>query len=612
MDFAAKSRNHPPRLKQNRIILHFDYDCFYAQVVENARPALKSLPLGIKQKSILATCNYVARARGVRKLQLISEARKLCPDLVLADGEDLSAFRDASKRLYGLLRSFSWSNKVERLGLDEIFFDATDMVEYNVALLNRNALSESFFCLSRDDPEQGFRFDASALAGCSVGNAQGGDLANYDNMLYVKLVLASHLARYIRLKIEEDGYTSACGISTNKLLAKLVGSANKPRNQTTLLSLQGDDALTFMDSHGLRNVPGIGGKITHALESFFLGTDADSDTYTNGSAVTVGQFRARPGVSPQMLERLLGSRPGSERGIGDKVWGLLHGCDETEVKAASRVPAQISIEDTYPGSEGGLNTMAEIEREMVKLGASLLRRMHVDLTEDDDLGERPSFTATGTATATATANRTSAASADGRKRRRWLAHPKTLRLSTRPKTSYSDGKPHNWGRASRSQPLPTFVFGNSPEATNEATVAKLVKEALRPMFTAINPGGGGWNVGMINICVANMVPTAAAEPGAAGSGRDISQMFKVQDDVLREFRVYNDDCEKLETSREVAQRASSTSAVCCDEHAVETFTDVEMEPWDDLDGSRECDRCGHHIPPFAMAAHQRFHELGDV
>lgn len=615
IDFAGRKK--PPRLKQDRVILHFvrllfssaqhstlsdirtqDYDCFYAQVEENAQPALKSLPLGIRQKSILATCNYVARARGVKKLQLISEARKLCPELVLADGEDLSAFRDVSKKLYNLLRSYSWNKKAERLGLDEIFLDVTDLVDYNIGLLNLNTLSTSFFCLSRDDPEKGFSFDASTVAGCSVGH--GPEVGDSGNRLHIRLVLASHLARHLRLKIEEEGYTSACGISINKLLAKLVGNANKPRNQTTLLSLREDDVAAFMDAHGLRKVPGIGGKITYALESFFLGQEADTDTYTNGSAVTVGQFRAHPEVSPQMLEKLLGSRPGAERGIGDKIWGLLHGCDDTEVKAASNVPTQISIEDTYPGAEGGLNTMDEVEREMVKLGASLFRRMHVDLTENEDVGNGPSAHENGPR---------SAAVPGSRKRTTWLAHPKTLRLSTRPKTSYSDGKPYNWGKTSRSQPLPTFVLTNSPELSSEAIVAKLVREALIPMFTAINPDASGWNIGMINICVANMVPTAA-DIGAAGSGRDISQMFKMQEEVLREFRVHGGEGNAdIQGNGETVEHNPDSLRIHCYEDSTGSLSDVEQETWDDLDGSQACDSCGHSIPPFAMAAHQRFHDL---
>ncbi len=77
-----------------------DYDCFYASVFEHQNPALKSQPLGVKQKAILATCNYVARRRGVKKLMLVAEAKKLCHELVLVDGEDLTQFRDMSQTLY--------------------------------------------------------------------------------------------------------------------------------------------------------------------------------------------------------------------------------------------------------------------------------------------------------------------------------------------------------------------------------------------------------------------------------------------------------------------------------------------------------------------------------
>ena len=84
-----------------------DYDCFYASVFENENPALKALPLGVQQKQIIVTCNYEARRRGLHKLQLITEAKKICPDIVIVLGEDLSKFRDASKVLYKYLESFT-------------------------------------------------------------------------------------------------------------------------------------------------------------------------------------------------------------------------------------------------------------------------------------------------------------------------------------------------------------------------------------------------------------------------------------------------------------------------------------------------------------------------
>lgn len=95
-------------------------DCFYAAVFEKENPSWKFLPLAVQQKQIIVTCNYEARRRGIYKLQLVHEAKKLCPDVILVLGEDLTRFRNASKNNFNFLRGFSWSNKVERLGFDEV------------------------------------------------------------------------------------------------------------------------------------------------------------------------------------------------------------------------------------------------------------------------------------------------------------------------------------------------------------------------------------------------------------------------------------------------------------------------------------------------------------
>lgn len=53
-------------------------------------------------------------------MQLITEAKQICPEVIIVLGEDLTRFRNASKELYSFLRSFAWSDKVERLGFDEV------------------------------------------------------------------------------------------------------------------------------------------------------------------------------------------------------------------------------------------------------------------------------------------------------------------------------------------------------------------------------------------------------------------------------------------------------------------------------------------------------------
>lgn len=99
------------------------------------------------------------------KLQLITEAKKICPDVVIVLGENLTRFRNASKQLYAFLSSFSWNSRCERLGFDEVWLDVSDLVDSNVASLNLANLSESFFRLSKHDPAVGFSFDATDYAG---------------------------------------------------------------------------------------------------------------------------------------------------------------------------------------------------------------------------------------------------------------------------------------------------------------------------------------------------------------------------------------------------------------------------------------------------------------
>lgn len=101
----------------------------------------------------------------MHKLQLITEAKRVCPDVVIVLGEDLTRFRDASKQIYGFLSSFSWNGRCERLGFDEVWLDVSDIIASNAATLNSSSLGESFFRLSKDDPALGFSFDAANYAG---------------------------------------------------------------------------------------------------------------------------------------------------------------------------------------------------------------------------------------------------------------------------------------------------------------------------------------------------------------------------------------------------------------------------------------------------------------
>jgi len=54
----------------SRTIIHLDIDCFYAQVETILNPELATKPVGVQQKNLVITTNYVARkmVSGQKKL----------------------------------------------------------------------------------------------------------------------------------------------------------------------------------------------------------------------------------------------------------------------------------------------------------------------------------------------------------------------------------------------------------------------------------------------------------------------------------------------------------------------------------------------------------------
>jgi DNA polymerase iota len=47
----------------------------------------------------------------------------------------------------------------------QVFLNVTDIIDYNVSILNFNDLSNAFFCLAKDDPTVGFPYNATRLTG---------------------------------------------------------------------------------------------------------------------------------------------------------------------------------------------------------------------------------------------------------------------------------------------------------------------------------------------------------------------------------------------------------------------------------------------------------------
>lgn len=430
--------------------------------------------------------------------------------------------------------------------------------------------------------------------------------------LHLRLALASHLAHYLRTRLEsEKGYTATVGVSTNKLLSKLVGNTHKPNAQTTLVppyvsngdNETLDNVTRFLDDYEIGKIPGIGFKTAQKLRAHVLQRPADIDTGLVYGAtkehVTVRDVRMYPAMGPQTLEQVLGG-PGVPHGIGVRIWGLLNGCDETKVGQAREIPRQISIEDSYLR----LDTLDAVVKELRVLTTRLIQRMHTDLLDQDqddvhDPSPAPPMTV-----------------------RRWLAHPKTIRLSTRPRPPQNpDGsRNRSFARVSKSAPMPTFVF--NPKSDVASVTEKLLCDILLPLFRRLHPEKRGWNLSLINVAATNMVD-AASEKG--GVGRDIGKMFKNQDEALRQWRVE----ENLPTAESMLGNTSDHSGIwsktdhCSSDMPMVGSEDVptpsqqvdisaadvwESDDEDSNDGdSFHCGDCGASMPIFAMGAHYRWH-----
>ncbi|XP_057843116.2 uncharacterized protein LOC131052518 isoform X2 [Cryptomeria japonica] len=227
-----------PQVDCSRIIAHFDVDCFYAQTEVLKQPHLRDRPVGITQKFLVVTCNYLARQRGVPKMASIEETQRRCPDIVLINGEDLTPYRAASREIMNVLRRFG---TLERSGLDECSIDITSETKKRAAL---GSFPNHFVGFvvgfeSVKEFEKEHMKDETTSTGCNLGHLSPysaseskceGVSASARNITSEienefhsvssdgrnLLMVGSHLVAEIRAIVEaETGFQCSCGISYN-------------------------------------------------------------------------------------------------------------------------------------------------------------------------------------------------------------------------------------------------------------------------------------------------------------------------------------------------------------------------------------------------------------
>ncbi|KAK4695110.1 hypothetical protein P7C71_g2586, partial [Lecanoromycetidae sp. Uapishka_2] len=214
--------------------------------------------------------------------------------------------------------------------------------------------------------------------------------------------------------------------------------------------------------------------------------------------------------------------------------------------------------------------------------------------------------------------------------RRWIAHPKALRLSTRPRPPINpDGtRSRTFTRISKTGMMPGYIFGLSQSV--EDLAEKLVEEALMPLFRKLHPEKSGWNLSLVNICATSMSLTAS--DGKDGAGRDIERMFRRQVDTLKEWKFedvnvspsdkecgdHRHDMEVLDDNDGSFPYDQPLRYPTLGSEELRFFRDhssSDDDGWDsdnDMQDQGECCQvCGAVMPAFAMLAHERFHVLPD-
>lgn len=241
--------------------------------------------------------------------------------------------------------------------------------------------------------------------------------------------------------------------------------------------------------------------------------------------------------------------------------------------------------------------MTAVDKELRTLSRSLLSRIRTDLssTHNDDEAHVEEATVKGASN--------QCKSKKSLPTRQWLAYPRTLRLTTRPRPPLNpDGtRSRTFNRISRSCDMPSLILNLNSSIEEQSE--RLVQGTLIPLFHKLHPEKSEWNLSLMNLCATNISVTAANVRD--GAGQDISTMFRRQEKVLKDWKVETStDATAMDSQLDV--RDAFTFANHGAEDNDQWQSDDDMPQTEDI-----CMTCGFPVPQFATAAHDRFHALPD-
>lgn len=298
----------------------------------------------------LIAINYPAREFGIGRHCTVTEARKLCPQLIAQhvatwkEGDERWAYHDdaashigthkvsldpyrlQSRKILALIKECLPPNqqKVEKASIDEVFIDLSAQV-HSILLKRFPELTNP---PPYNDPAEklplppvtALDWQADALVDLDNTDAEADD-PDWDD---VAILVGSEIVRNIRAEIHRSlGYTCSAGIARNKMLSKLGSGYKKPNQQTVIRNRAVQHFLSDMKFTKIRN---LGGKLGDQVVSTF-----HTETIKELLPVPIEQMKLKLGDD-----------------TGTWLYNTIRGIDSSEVNSRTQIKSMLSAKSFKP------------------------------------------------------------------------------------------------------------------------------------------------------------------------------------------------------------------------------------------------------------------------
>lgn len=207
---------------KHRKIIHIDMDCFYAAIEIRDNPSLINKPVAVGgdgERSVLCTCNYIARKFGIHSAMSSKVAKIKCKDLIILP-VNMTKYKNVAKAIQSIFYEFT--PLVEPLALDEAYLDVTENNSHNNS--------------------------------------------------------ATLIAEEIRQRIwQQIGLHASAGVAPNKFLAKVASGWNKPNG---IFVISPAKVNSFITNLAVERIFGVGKVTLTKLHNMNIKTCADVWQYT--------------------------------------------------------------------------------------------------------------------------------------------------------------------------------------------------------------------------------------------------------------------------------------------------------------------------------------------